>query len=232
MANEQKTGLALMREPFPDNQISKLPKPTKQQTEMVRNNFKEGVRCHLCGAWHHKDVVHLDYIGHAAITDRLLNADPNWTWEPLALGADGYPVIDESGGMWIRLTVCGQTRLGYGDAPNKSGGDAMKERIGDAIRNAAMRFGAGLELWHKGTLHLEQEEDTGKTKFEETPPPPPEINRAEIETILNDAARNGSGALKKAWASLTNGQRLAIGNALQKYKDAAEIMDGEIATQA
>jgi len=29
----------------------------------------------------------------------------------------------------------------------------MKERIGDALRNAAMRFGAALDLWHKGDLH-------------------------------------------------------------------------------
>jgi len=26
----------------------------------------------------------------------------------------------------------------------------MKELIGDALRNAAMRFGAALDLWHKG----------------------------------------------------------------------------------
>ena len=45
------------------------------------------------------------------------------------------------------------TRIGYGDAGQKKGGDAMKERIGDALRNAAMRFGAALELWHKGELH-------------------------------------------------------------------------------
>ena len=59
--------------------------------------------------------------------------------------------------MWIRLTVCGVTRLGYGDAQGKSGGNAMKERIGDALRNAAMRFGAALDLWHKGELHIEEE---------------------------------------------------------------------------
>ena len=59
--------------------------------------------------------------------------------------------------MWIKLTVCGVTRLGYGDAQGKSGGDAMKERIGDALRNAAMRFGAALDLWHKGELHVEED---------------------------------------------------------------------------
>ena len=42
-----------LREPFPANQISKLPKPTKAQTDAVRNDFKKGIRCKECGAWHH-----------------------------------------------------------------------------------------------------------------------------------------------------------------------------------
>ena len=138
------TGLALLRLPFPANQISKLPKPTKAQTDKVRQDFKLGIRCELCGAWHHKDVVHLDYVGHAALTDRLLDADPEWNWEPVSVDEKGMPVLDATGGMWIRLTVCGVTRLGYGDADGKSGGNAVKERIGDALRNGAMRFGAGV----------------------------------------------------------------------------------------
>ena len=147
------TGLALLREPFAPNQISKLPKPSKAQTEQVRSDFKVGIRCKDCGAWHHPAVVHLDYVGHAALTDRLLDADPNWIWEPVATDDHGLPMTYSDGGMWIRLTVCGMTRLGYGDAQGKSGPDATKERIGDALRNAAMRFGAALDLWHKGVLH-------------------------------------------------------------------------------
>lgn len=150
------TGLELLRAPFPAHQISKLPKPTKQQTEAVKADFKTGIRCALCGSWHHKDVIHLDYCGHAALTDRLLDADPNWSWEPLALDEFGLPRLDANGGLWIRLTVCGVTRLGYGDAQGKTGPDAMKERIGDGIRNAGMRYGAALELWHKGQLHIDE----------------------------------------------------------------------------
>ena len=159
--SEPKKGLELMREPFPAHQISKLPKPTKQQTEAVRANFKVGIRCLLCNAWHHPDVVHLDYVGHAALTDRLLDADPAWNWEPLAM-VDGLPLMDKMGGMWIKLTVCGVTRLGYGHAGDKIGGDAIKEVIGDCLRNSAMRFGAALDLWHKGDLHVE--DDTKLTK--------------------------------------------------------------------
>lgn len=153
------TGLALLREPFAANQISKLPKPTRKQTDDVKANFKLGIRCELCGAWHHKDVVHLDYVGHAALTDRLLDCDPEWNWEPVAMDERGMPVLDQTGGMWIKLTVCGVTRLGYGDADGKTGGNAVKERIGDALRNAAMRFGAALDLWHKGELHAVEAQD-------------------------------------------------------------------------
>jgi hypothetical protein len=38
----------------------------------------------------------------------------------------------------------------------------MKEMIGDALRNAAMRFGAALDLWHKGDLHVEDAEDDNR----------------------------------------------------------------------
>lgn len=157
---EQPTGLALLRAPFPDHQISKLPKPTKAQTEKVRADFKAGIRCEVCGSWHHPDVVHLDYVGHAALTDRLLDADPAYACEPMAHGEDGLPMFDRGGGLWVRLTVCGVTRMGYGDADGKQGGNAIKEAIGDAMRNAAMRFGAALDLWHKGDLHLDEDAAT------------------------------------------------------------------------
>jgi len=143
------TGLALLREPFPPHQISKLPKPTSKNAEKGK--------CNVCGGWHGLPAVHLDYVGHAALTDRLLDADPSWTWEPLSMSPEGLPVMDPFGGMWIRLTVCGITRLGYGHAGDKQGGDAIKEVIGDALRNAAMRFGAALDLWHKGDLHADDE---------------------------------------------------------------------------
>lgn len=142
--------LKKMREPFPANQINYLPKPTKKREEM--DKIPKAI-CSICGGYHAtKNIIHLSYVGHAALTDRLLEVDPCWTWEPLATDQNGLPAIDKDGGLWIKLTVCGVTRLGYGDAQGKTGGDAMKERIGDALRNAAMRFGAALELWHKGDL--------------------------------------------------------------------------------
>lgn len=160
-------GLAKLREPFAPNHISKLPKPTKAQTEAVRQDFKKGIRCQQCGSWHHPDVVHLDYVGHAALTDRLLDTDPEWSWEPVAFTELGLPAFDQSGGLWIKLTVLGVTRLGYGHAaskPNADPGSREKEVIGDALRNAAMRFGAALDLWHKGDLHADEDTGTNEPK--------------------------------------------------------------------
>lgn len=143
------TGLALLREPFPDNQIGKLPKPYYKDSP--KGNCRE------CGGYHGLPAMHVDYVGHAALTDRLLDADPEWTWEPVARDQYGLPLII-NGGLWINLTVCGVTRLGFGDSQGKSGPNAIKEAIGDALRNAAMRFGAALDLWHKGDLHAFKEE--------------------------------------------------------------------------
>lgn len=164
-----KTGLDLLRETFPDHQISKLPKPTKAQTDALKADFKIGVRCKLCGGWHHPDVIHLDYVGHAALTDRLLDCDPNWSWEPVSYDQFGAPYLDKLNGLWIKLTVCGVTRLGYGHPDDKTGGNAVKEAIGDALRNAAMRFGAALDLWHKGDLHGVEETETVKVESKAVP---------------------------------------------------------------
>lgn len=114
--------LAKLREPFPANQIGKLP----------------------------RGGILLDFVGHGYLTARLLDVDPLWMWEPFAIGEDGLPRLDDDGGLWIRLTVCGMTRIGYGDAGGRRGPNAVKEAIGDALRNAAMRFGAALDLWTKG----------------------------------------------------------------------------------
>jgi hypothetical protein len=156
-AKIEAAGLDKLRQPFPAHHISKLPKETKAQIEARRADKSLMVwKCPDCGGPHHKNAVHLDYVGHAALTDRLLDTDPAWFWEPAALDANGLPAFDKNGGLWIKLTVLGVTRLGYGAADGKAGGDAVKEIIGDALRNAAMRFGAALDLWHKGDLHADE----------------------------------------------------------------------------
>lgn len=194
-------GLELLRAPFAPNQISKLPKPTKQQTEMVRADYKIGIRCTLCGAWHHPQVAHLDYVGHAALTDRLLEADLHWNWEPVAVTEHGLPMLDAQGGLWIRLTVCGVTRYGYGSAaPKNTGdpGDTIKELIGDALRNAAMRFGAALDLWHKGSLHAEAEEVENQ--------PEPLATAEQISALCDYAETDFLREGQKAWLKAAQGK--------------------------
>lgn len=184
-------GLALLRQEFPPNLISKLPKGTKAQNDCPA---AEKINCAVCGGWHHPKIKHLDYVGHAALTTRLLDADPLWSWEPVAFGPDGLPAFDKSGGMWIRLTVCGVTRLGYGHADSKAHMDAgarEKEVIGDALRNAGIRFGAALDLWHKGDLHAHEE------------PADPEEKRALwiSERLAEIAAAKNVGELKRIVAA-------------------------------
>lgn len=146
-------GLEILRAPFPPDQIEKLPKPTYKGAW----DGKKGSKCDVCHGYHVLDsCIHLDYVGHANATNRLLEADPFWSWEPMAFTEAGTPMFSD-GGLWIRLTVCGVTRIGYGD------GKSVKEVIGDAIRNAAMRFGVGLDLWAKIDLHSERNPGDGKT---------------------------------------------------------------------
>lgn len=152
MEPELETLLNKLRAPFAENLVNWLPKPMLKREEMDKI---PKAACQVCGQYHARDkVMHLSYVGHAALTDRLLDVDPSWSWEPLAFDDHGLPKLDSDGGMWIRLNILGISRLGYGDSGTKKGPDATKERIGDALRNAAMRFGCALEFWHKGDLNL------------------------------------------------------------------------------
>ena len=168
----EKTGLARLREPFEPNQINQLPRNVRKNDNdkfqcTQANGRKVSMDGKYCGGYHSLSI-HLDYVGHAALTDRLLEVDPEWSWEPLAIGENGLPVFDKDGGLWIRLSICGVTRLGYGDSQGKTGGNAIKEAIGDALRNAGMRFGAALDLWHKGELHdASDEQGKGQGPAEE-----------------------------------------------------------------
>lgn len=153
---DQATGLAKLREQFPPELIGKLPRVTCGDCSKSRGSCPkhQRQRCDECNSWISTKHIHLDYVGHADTTARLLDADPAWQWEPLATDEHGLPLLDtdERGnpvGLWIRLTVCGVTRLGYGSCPSGQN-DAVKVLIGDALRNAAMRFGVALDLWAKG----------------------------------------------------------------------------------
>ena len=163
---------AILREPFDAKHIGKLPRVwckacRDAQFKVCQQHSK--AKCRDCGNNITTAHLHLDYVGHAEITDRLLHADPTWTWEPVAFGPDGLPLRDQMGGLWIRLTVAGVTRLGYGHADGKTGPDAVKEAIGDALRNAAMRFGVALDLW--GATFKDGQHDDSEPEHEQRPDP-------------------------------------------------------------
>ena len=157
MSEEDATGLTLLRKPFPPEMIGKLPKVNCSAcTEANKRNRgdtcakHQKARCSVCNNYMTTGHIHLDYVGHAEVTDRLLSADPEWTWEPFAIDVDGLPATNGTT-LWIRMTVCGVTRIGVGSVDAKAF-DAEKQLISDAIRNAAMRFGVALDLWAKNDL--------------------------------------------------------------------------------
>lgn len=144
-----------LRDPFPTEQIGKLPRvicrDCSDRDKVCHKHRTQ--RCSLCSAWISTEHIHIDYVGHADVTARLLEVDPEWGWEPLAFDAQGLPALsyDERAnpvGLWIRLTIAGRARIGYGSVPSGQH-DAVKVLIGDALRNAAMRFGVALDLWSK-----------------------------------------------------------------------------------
>lgn len=190
-------GLKKLRDVFPDADVDKLPKVLSRE-DKDRAKCEPGSRVSAdgvyCGGFHAR-AVHLDYVGHAAVTRRLLEVDPLWSWEPFATSPDGLPLFDQDGGLWIRLTIAGKTLPGYGSADGKKGGNAVKEVIGDALRNAAMRFGVALDLWQKGD-HKDAQAQRG------TEPAPAQAIPEEIVTEWVEALSDAPTVKKLAelWA--------------------------------
>lgn len=150
-----------LRDPFEPHQIGKLPRTTcrdcsKSQTKVCGQHKKK--ECRFCGNWMTAAHIDLDYVGHAAVTDRLLEVDPEWTWEPMSVDPQtGVPLLVNNGStLWIKLTVLGVSRIGVGTVEDGKF-EAEKQLIGDAIRNAAMRFGVALDLWSKEDLSRPEE---------------------------------------------------------------------------
>lgn len=129
-----------LRKPFDKSQIGRLPATPKRPA--------------------------LDYVGHAAVTDRLRVAAPDWSY-----------TVDEMFTMndvcWIRgtMTIGDVSRVEYGD------GKDPKEAIGNFIRRAAMRWGVAIDLWSREELESSagagpNESAVGRSGAGETPAAP------------------------------------------------------------
>lgn len=171
-------GLAKLRAPFPDEAVGKLPKGIDKS--------KPKASCRVCHGYHEPAAVHLDFIGHAHVRERLLDVDPLWNWRPRYETETG-PVYERDSknqpvGLWIDLTICGVTKSGYGSCESGKS-DPVKELIGDAIRNAGLNFGIALEYWKK---EWQRSDDT---------------RQAEAQPPASQAPREGSGASPRAAGS-------------------------------
>jgi hypothetical protein len=174
--------------PFPVEETEKKPQPVGREGEKAHCVRGSNVSAdgYFCGGWHARSV-HLDYIGHAGLTMRLNDVcgPGGWDWQPLATTEQGTPLWTD-GGMWIRLTIIDPdgvavTKLGFGDQGFTKGANGVKECIGDALRNAAMRFGIATYLWSKS--------DRAKAKGETAEPPavePPSVEAQFVRWLTDE----------------------------------------------
>lgn len=209
--DEQLEALHKLREPFAPTEVRHLPRVWCPACKSAGRNGCQRHPVSKCGKCKQKmpDGGHIDlaYVGHAEATNRLLNVDPFWDWEPLTVDERGLPQVDGYRGLWIRLTVCGMTRLGYGHAGDKTGGDAVKEVIGDAIRNAGMRFGMALDLWTTSDLEIiesgsdPREQETGGQSAPSRPAASKEEAGAERQESREQAFARLAEQYRNCWAN-------------------------------
>ena len=206
---EQIAALHKLREPFDEKEIRYLPRIWCKACKDSRGQGCQQHRFGKCNKCQQRmpNGGHIDlrYVGHAEATNRLLNVDPFWSWEPMTTDERGLPTFDGYRGLWIRLTVCGMSRLGYGHAGEKTGGDAIKEVIGDAIRNAGMRFGMALDLWTSSDLLILEHGSDEPGDGEQTKPvaqKPRAVEQAPAAATANGPQDEPLAALK---AKVNNG---------------------------
>lgn len=194
----------ILRKPFPPELVGAKPRINCRDCSQAQGrvcNQHTKVRCSVCKQWITNAHMHLSFVNHALVTDRLLDVDqllpPEQAWdfgpayhdvdpqvliaacasgnpEIVAMVIDNSPpLIDSNGGMWSKLTINGVTRLGYA-YDEDTGPEHNKKLISDGIKVTGMRFGLALELWSKEGLGVDS-----------TPPEAPDPNRPFAESMPN-----------------------------------------------
>ena len=236
----------LLRKAFPDDQVDYRPAPWCKACLDHPDRCcsrHEKADCPNCDQFVTTAHNCLPYVGHANVTERLLDVDPRWSWEPayrlvdqdqmLAAIATGNPDIvrlvisnsppqfDQHGGMWMNVTVHDDTgqpvsRLAYGDAGRRSGPNAIKEVIGDGVRNGAMRAGVGLDMWSKADRAQQQHGVGGagrdRTIIRALPAVPPAGEQDQPEPVNAASAPAKAFALARLAATLTAHDSPSVGD--------------------
>ncbi|RIH58655.1 hypothetical protein D3C59_33480 [Streptomyces sp. SHP22-7] len=95
---QQIEALYKLREPFKPEEIRYLPRVWCGACKNSRGQGCQNHRMTKCGKCGSRmpDGGHIDlrFVGHAEATNRLLNVDPFWDWEPLTVDERGLPTLD------------------------------------------------------------------------------------------------------------------------------------------
>lgn len=168
-------------------------------------------------------------MGHADTTKVIAEADIFWKWEPNKELAEtfGDPVLvmDKDDPLYprrlyINLTILGVTRPGIGTVALKKD-DPHKELVGDAIRNAAMRFGIAADLWSKAQISTGEDIDRNETADTAPKPPADPDEQARALGYENvDHANSVSTLYAQRWNALDPDQK----NALLRWQRAYKLM--------
>jgi hypothetical protein len=160
--------------------------------------------CPECDTHAPADHQHVDYVGHAFVRERLNEADPGWTWQPMGTDERGLPAFDRFGGLWIVLKIAESVIPGYGHAGGLRGPDGVKAAVSDALRNAAMPRGVALDMWKQERTG---EEPVFRTPdgIEQTPEDRQEELKGQIRAITK-AKGWGAARLEQEYAQQNAGQ--------------------------
>jgi len=159
--------LRALREPIPARSIGKKPRVycwdcnwASEQKAGATCDRHAAVWCNTCRSTVSNAHDHDDYVGHAEVTDRFLDADLAWNWRPMAFDERGLPALDDDGGMWMYVSIGGVERPAYG----KPGIGGKPELISNGLKNGGIRFGVALDQWAQTDLHPATKTCTGCAK--------------------------------------------------------------------
>lgn len=172
---------AHVRRDFPANAQGKLPKPGQ--------NASAAASCSICGGFHKgAGGVHVDYLGHAFVRERLNEVPWDLTiWRT----ASGDPMIIEEGELAtlpFTMTVMGVDRHEVACAP--TGKEEWPKLLwSDMISRGGMAHGIGLSLWQKDMPAGgadDRSQPRGSRRAPTLPPPDAEADKAALRALVAD----------------------------------------------